>query len=168
MASIVVIDPLQPGYSYETTAPVGEGYAPDFRPELTPPEMLTFGVFGGTYFEGEIDEYPPEWFSETKVSTKGKQDASCNYFGVVASQSREEWLRKGWIHPHDPRGWFQWYCRYYLGRRDSVEDVRQIARWKHMVRHLAQIRYHCRPGDSTCRPRQKQAVLHWAYNSTRL
>lgn len=168
MARIVVTDPLQPGYNYETTVLPGEDFAADFRPELTPAQMLAHGVFGGNYFDGETDEYPQEWFVNAKTSAKGTQDASLNYFGVLASQSREEWMRKGWIHPNDPRGWFQWYCRYYLGRRDPVEDARQIDRWKKIVRHLAQIRYACRPGDPTCRPRQKQAVLHWAYNSTHL
>lgn len=165
---VVVHDPLQAGYTYTTTAPIGKDFDPDFRPELTPTEMLALGVFGGEYFEGEIDEYPPDWFTDAKISTKGKQDKTLNYFGVLASQSRKEWERKGWIHPSDPRGWFQWYCRYYLGRRMPEEDRRQIERWKKIVRHIAQIRYNCRPGDITCRPRQKQAVLHWAYDSTRL
>lgn len=163
-----VSDPLQPGYTYTITAPVGSAFADDFKPELTPKQMLELGVFGGEYFEGEIDEYPIDWFTNAKISTKGKRDASLNYFGVNASQSRAIWERNGWIYPDDPRGWFQWYCRYYLGRRLPQEDRRQIDRWKKIVRHLAQIRYNCRPGDPTCRPRQKQAVLHWAYDSTRL
>lgn len=163
-----VKDPLQPGYTYVRSEPVGKNFAPDFDPQLTPKEMLALGVFGGEYFEGETDEYPRDWFTHAKVSTKGKRDASLNYFGVNASQSRAEWERKGWIHPDDPRGWFQWYCRYYLGRRNPVEDRRQIDRWKKIVRHMAQVRYNCRPGDITCRPRQKQAILHWAYDATKL
>ncbi len=161
-------DLLQEEYSYTCTEPVGKNFAQDFKPELSPKEMLELGVFGGEYFEGEIDEYPKEWFVRAKISTRGKRDATLNYFGVNASQSREEWERKGWMHPDDPRGWFQWYCRYYLGRRNLVEDARQIDRWKKIVRHLAQIKYNCRPDGMTCRPRQKQAVLHWAYNSTKL
>jgi hypothetical protein len=130
--------------------------------------MLEFGVFGGDYFEGETDEYPASWFKHAKLSEPGTYDRQLNYFGVQASQSRNEWARKGWLYVDDPRGWFQWYCRYYLGRRLPQEDARQITRWKNIVRHLSQIKLHCRQGDKTCRPRQRQAVLHWAYNSTRM
>ena len=165
---IVVTDPLQKGYTYTLAVPTGTVFDPEFKPDLTPAQMLELGVFGGDYFEGEIDEYPSAWFSTARLSTKGGYDTSLNYFQVKASQSRKEWQKKGWIYPEDPRGWFQWYCRYYLGRRIPSEDRRQIERWKKIVRHLAQITYHCRPGDTTCRPRQRQAVLHWAYNTTGL
>jgi len=165
--TITTHDPLQPRYSYVCEEPVGKNFDSDFRPELTPKEMLELGVFGGEYFEGEIDEYPKAWFTHAKISTKGKRNAKLNYFGVNASQPRKEWEKKGWIYVDDPRGWFQWYCRYYLGRRLPKEDARQIDRWKKIVRHLAQIRYNCRPGDITCRPRQKQALLHWAYDTRR-
>lgn len=168
MRKVRVSDPLQYGYSYTCTEPEGKNFSPDFKPELSPKEMLELGVFGGDYFEGETDEFPKTWFARAKLSTPGKRDARLNYFGIHASQSRSEWERKGWIHPDDPRGWFQWYCRYYAGRRSPAEDRRQIERWKKIPRHLAQIRYNCRPGDLTCRPRHKQAVLHWAYNSTKL
>lgn len=165
---VVVSDPLQPGYAYLRTEPAGKNFAPDFKPDLTPREMLHLGVFGGDYFEEETDEYPKEWFKDAAISQKGRPDPKLNRFGVRASQSRPEWQRKGWIHLDDPRGWFQWYCRYYLGRRMPAEDRRQIDRWKKIVRHLAQIRNNCRPRDYTCRPRQRQAVLHWAYDSTKL
>jgi hypothetical protein len=163
-----ITDPLQRGYRYECTQPTGKNFAPDFKPELTPEQMLALGVFGGNYFEGKIDEYPRSWFRNAKISTTGKRDAALNYFGVNASQSRAEWQKKGWMHPNDPRGWFQWYCRYYLGRRMPLEDARQITRWKKMVRHAAQVRANCRPRDYTCRPRQRQALLHWAYDSTKI
>lgn len=162
---VVVTDPLQPSYTYELTAPTGKQFAPEFKPDLTPKEMLLLGIFGGDYFEGEIDEYPTSWFAHAKQTQMGKYDKNVNYFRVRASQSREEWQKKGWIYVDDPRGWFQWYCRYYLGRRLPDEDARQIRRWQNMSRHLSQITLHCRKGDATCRPRQRQAVLHWAYNS---
>lgn len=139
-----------------------------FAPDLTPKDMLELGVFGGAYFDEESRrEFPQEWFEHAKLSD-GKPDKHLNYFGVLASQSREEWIRKGWITEHDPLGWFQWYCRYYLGRRIPDEDARQIKRWRQIGRHAAQVRYACRAGDITCRPRQRQALLHWAYDSRTL
>lgn len=144
------------------------GFDPEFKPDLTPAQMLALGVFGGAYFDGvDVAEYPKEWFAGAVISDHGK-DPKLNYFGVDASQSREEWIRKGWITAHDPLGWFEWYCRYYLGRRIPDEDARQIRRWKQMVRHVAQVKYGCRAGDATCRPRQRQALLHWAYDSRNL
>lgn len=158
-----VHDSLQPDYSYECIAPVGEDFSDDFNPDLTPRQMLELGVFGAHYFEGEHDEFPEEWFVHARESEE--HDPKQNFFGVDASQSREEWQAKGWIHPDDPRGWFQWYCRYYMGRRMEQEDDRQIGRWCNMTRHIGQIKAHCAPGDMLCRRRQRQALLHWAYDS---
>ena len=112
-------------------------------------------------------EFPPEWFEGAKLAS-GHRDCSLNYFGVDASQPLSVWRRKGWIYPDDPRGWFQWYCRYYMGRRLPEEDARQIKRWKAMRRHLGQIVGNCEPRDLTCRRRQRQALLHWAYDSRKL
>jgi hypothetical protein len=111
-----------------------------------------------------IAEFPESWFVDAKLA-RGRRDCSLNYFGVDASQPLSIWRQKGWIYPDDPRGWFQWYCRYYLGRRLLDEDARQIRRWKAMRRHIAQIKRNCEAGDLTCRPRQRQALLHWAYDS---
>lgn len=163
--TIVVTDNLQPGYQYDITSPTGTDYADGFAPELTPQQMLEMGVFGGNYFGGDYDEYPAAWFVHARLADH--HDVSLNYFEVDASQSRDEWERKGWIHPQDPRGWFQWYCRYYMGRRSS-DDERQIQRWRQMKRHIGQIRTHCAPGDQLCRRKQRQALLHWAYDSTKL
>ena len=96
-----------------------------------------------------------------------KQDPGLNYFGIDASKPLSYWKKKGWIWKDDPRGWFQWYCRYYMGRR-SEDDARQIKRWKQIKRHIAQLQKHCEPGDPHCRPRQRQALLHWAYDSRKL
>lgn len=152
-------------YTYVCTAAIGKDFADDFKPELSPQEMLELGVFGGSYFEGEYDEFPAKWFENAKLSDE--YDKQCNYYMVKASQSLEEWRRKGWIHDEDPRGWFQWYCRYYLGRRIE-DDIRQIKRWKNMTRHIGQIKSNCQPGDELCRPVQRQAVLHWAYDSRKM
>ena len=162
---IIVTDRMQQGYRYWRTAPMGEQFDARFRPELTPSEMLNLGVFCGKYLTDCQAEYPSEWFDGAKLAAGGAADCSLNYFGVRASVPLRIWIEKGWIHPDDPRGWFQWYCRYYSGRRMLDEDQRQIARWRAFGRHAAQVRKHCEPGDPFCRPKQRQALLHWAYDS---
>ena len=161
---IVVNDRMQSGYRYVLAAPAGCDFDAGFEPELTPKELLALGVFGGKYMTDCRGEFPESWFEEARLSP-GRRDASLNYFGVLAGQPLAEWRRKGWIFEDDPRGWFQWYCRYHLGRRLPFEDARQIKRWRAMRRHLAQLRAACEPGDVTCRPRQRQALLQWAYDS---
>lgn len=165
MKIVHVRDSLQV-YSYTLSEPAGKNFAEDFKPELTPGQMLALGVFGGHYFQGEQSELPAAWFKGARMSEV--HDLSCNYFEVDASQSRGEWLRKGWIDEEDPRGWFQWYCRYYLGRRLHVVDARQIRRWQNMTRHIGQIKKACQTGDELCRPRQRQALLHWAYDGRKI
>ncbi len=161
---VVVDDRMQHGYRYLRTVPMGEGFDPAFAPELTPAEMLALGVFCGKYMTDCRGEFPTAWFRDAKLAP-GKPDCSLNHFGVRAGAPLREWRAKGWIHADDPRGWFQWYCRYYSGRRMDDEDRRQIARWRAFRRHAAQIRRHCEPGDPFCRPRQRQALLQWAYDS---
>jgi hypothetical protein len=156
---------MQRDYAYTLVEPMGENFHPDFRPELTPKEMLELGVFGGRYMTDCAEEFPDDWFENARLSPRRNQ--TLNHFGVIASQPLAVWRQKGWIHPHDPRGWFQWYCRYYMGRR-GPDDDRQIKRWRAMRRHIAQIEKHCDPGDPACRPRQRQALLQWAYDSRAL
>lgn len=167
MKVITVNDKMQSGYSYELIEPMGENFDPEFKPQLTPKEMLALGVFEGVYMRDCTDEFPGDWFTDAKLADEGP-DPQINFFKTKASQPLSEWLRKGWIHKDDPRGWFQWYCRYYLGRRLPKEDQRQIKRWKAFARHAAQVHYGCRPHDHTCRPRQRQALLHWAYDSRKI
>jgi len=164
---VFVNDRMQRGYRYELTAPVGRNFDEDFKPELTPAQMLALGVFCGKYMTDCRKEFPANWFAGAKFAKHGR-DCSVNYFGVDASQPLSEWKRKGWIYRDDPRGWFQWYCRYFMGRRLPEEDKRQIKRWKAIRRHIAQIRKNCEPGDPYCRPRQRQALLHWAYDSRKI
>ena len=161
---VIVSDIMQEHYEYVCTAEPGADFADDFTPQLTPKEMLALGVFGGVYMRDCRDEFPADWFTEAKFSP-GARDAKLNFFEVNASQPLAEWRRKGWIYEEDPRGWFQWYCRYYMGRRIPEEDTRQIKRWKNMKRHVSQIEKYCQPGDWSCRRRQREAVLHWAYDS---
>lgn len=160
---VVVNDRMQQGYAYELSAPPGERFDPLFAPELIPAEMLELGVFGGCYMTDCRGEFPASWFERAKLSP-GRANKACNHFGVLASQPLAEWRRKGWIHPDDPRGWFQWYCRYWMGRRHE-DDARQIKRWRAFARHKAQVQRNCEPGDPFCRPRQRQALLQWAYDS---
>jgi hypothetical protein len=124
----------------------------DFQPNLTPSEVLGLGSFGGTFFRqfysqilrtqvpSDYDEFPEEWFhpvgplAETTTKpdniTRTIYSPDLNRYGVKAGQSVEEWERSGWIKSQDPRGWFQWYCRFYQGRR-TIDDDRQIARCEH-------------------------------------
>jgi hypothetical protein len=165
--TVTVNERMQTGYRYALVEPEGRNFDPDFEPELTPKAMLALGVFGGRYLTDCRDEFPAAWFARTKLSPS-RPDPALNFFGVAASQPLSLWREKGWIHPDNPRGWFQWYCRYYRGRRSPQEDMRQIRRWRAMRRHVAQIRSHCEPGDPFCRPRQRQALLHWAYDSRKV
>ena len=160
---VVVNDRMQQGYRYERTARSGQDFDEGFEPELTPAEMLELGVFCGKYLTDCRDEFPASWFARAKLSS-GSKDCSLNYFGVEASKPLSYWRAKGWIHKDDPRGWFQWYCRYYSGRR-MEDDARQIGRWRAFRRHAAQVTRNCEPGDPFCRPKQRQALLQWAYDS---
>lgn len=167
MKTVQVDEQYQTGYSYTLTEPVGKNFDPDFTPDLTPEEMLKLGVFGGDYFNEVPHEFPSKWFTGVELSSAGAQK-QLNYFGVSASQSLAEWQQKGWIYFEDPKGWFLWYCRYYMGRRIPDEDKRQIRRWKAIRRHASQVVKACQVGDASCRPRQRQALLHWAYDSRRI
>ena len=161
--TVIVDDRMQSGYRYELAEPAGQNFDPAFRPELTPAELLRLGVFGGKYMTDCRGEFPAEWFAEAKLSP-GRRDPALNFFGVEASQPLSVWRAKGWIRPDDPRGWFQWYCRYFAGRR-MADDGRQIGRWRNMRRHVRQVERACERGDLHCRPRQRQALLQWAYDS---
>ncbi len=163
---VPVNDRMQRNYVYWLTAPAGRGFHPDFRPELSPKQMLELGVFGGKYMTDCRKEFPAAWFRKAKLSPE-RQDPKLNCFGVRASQPLRVWRKQGWIYREDPRGWFQWYCRYYMGRR-CPDDARQIKRWRAMRRHASQIGKNCRAKDLNCRRRQRQALLHWAYDSRKI
>lgn len=164
---VLVNDKMQKGYEYELIEPIGKNFAADFKPDLSPKEMLALGVFGGKYMTDCRDEFPADWFTDAKLNSE-KHDPALNFFGVNASQPLSVWRAKGWIFADDPRGWFQWYCRYFMGRRIPAEDARQIKRWKAITRHIAQIEKNCRAEDFSCHRKQRQAVLHWAYDSRKM
>ncbi|KAL4858951.1 Volume-regulated anion channel subunit [Chlorella vulgaris] len=163
---------------------------PEFRPNLTPKQVIQAGSFGGIYFnprggkpgirgkEVAIDhrEFPADWFQglPKKAYVARTYTKGTNKYGVKAGQDQAFWEGKGWIQPQDPRGWFQWYCRFYMGRR-SEDDVRQISRWRGVVgdkgrwmRALANkvVRSNKRWDDATVSPVIRQTLLHWAFEMT--
>ena len=163
---IIVNDTLQKNYTYYLTQAMGQNFSPIFHPELTPQEMLEMGVFWGKYMTDCQKEFPSSRFTNAKLSPE-KKNPKLNFFKVNASQSLKIRQEKWWIREEDPRWWFQRYCRYYMGRR-GPDDERQIKRRKNMIRHVKAIRNNCYPLDRECRKRQRQAVLHWAYDARKI
>lgn len=161
---IIVNNKMQKNYSYYRTEKMGKNFHPDFKPELSPKQMLEIGVFGGKYMTDTQKEYPKDWFKKVKLSPKIK-NKDLNFFKINASLPLSYWQKKGWIYKDDPRGWFEWYCRYFSGRRIEQEDLRQIKRWKAFRRHKMAVLKNCDPQDYSCRRKQRQALLHWAYDS---
>lgn len=167
MQILTVNDLMQKNYKYTLLEPIGKNFHKDFKPELTPKQMLQLGVFGGKYMTDCRDEFPKDWYENAQLCHE-RHDPYLNYFKVNASQPLSVWRAKGWIFEDDPRGWFQWYCRYFMGRRLPFEDERQIKRWKAIKRHIAQVQKNCIPQDLDCRKVQRQAILHWAYDSRKI
>ena len=160
---IIVNDKMQTDYVYELKAPEGKNFSAAFKPELSPKEMLALGVFEGHYLTDCIAEFPQHWFENAKMSSKSPC-VDCNCFKIKSRMSLPEWQSRGWIISPDPRGWFQWYCRYYMGRRIDDVDQFQINRWKAFKRHKRQVFQNCALYDFDCRKKQRQALLQWAYN----
>lgn len=165
---VVINDLMQKNYAYFISESAGKNFHLEFKPQLTPKQMLELGVFGGKYMTDCKKEFPTSWFNKAKLCHEF-HDPKLNYFKVNASQPLSVWRAKGWINErHDPRGWFQWYCRYYMGRRLDDEDERQIKRWKAIVRHVGAIKKNCKKKDMKCRIKERQALLHWAYDSRKI
>ena len=142
---------------------MSESFYNEFKPELSPKQMLKYGIFGGSYLGDTINEYPKSWFINAKLSKSF--DVSLNYFQIRAGLSLKEWKKRGWIMVEDPRGWFQWYCRFSNGRRIPKIDEIQIKRWKAFgPRHIGGIKKNCPKKLFSCRKKQRQALLQWAYN----
>jgi len=162
---ITVNDKMQSNYVYYLTEKPGKNFHPDFKPEITPAAMLECGVFEGKYMNDCFNEFPAEWFEKAKIVTsESSANPKLNLFKIKSRMSLAVWRSKGWIYGNDPRGWFQWYCRYWMGRRDPEVDIKQIKRWKSFKRHVSQVKKNCEHTDIHCRPKQRQALLQWAYN----
>jgi len=169
---------------------VFEGY-PDFRPNLSPQQVLQMGSFGGTYFRpiysgvtkksytaAEVTkEYPKEWFkglNMKKQVTSSNYQNSVNQYNAKCGGSLEMWESKGWMANIDPYGWFQWYCRFYQGRR-STDDDRQIGRWKKCTSPKGRWRNNLigkifrssgKINDLNVSPVIRQVLQHWGYKLT--
>jgi hypothetical protein len=133
--------------------------------------MLTMGVFEGKYLNDGENEFPQEWYIAAKKKNKlcpKKADPLVNYFKIKSRLSLKEWRRRKWVpvtkDDKDIRGWFQWYCRYWIGRRIPIIDSIQIKRWKSFKRHYAQVKKNAR-GNLKKRPKQRQALLQWSWNA---
>ena len=181
--TIHVSNKMKKGYSYMLSVDPGTNMDSKFKPFATPGEMLAMGVFEGKYLNDCVEEFPAEWYWNALLNDKLRPegaDVSINHFGVDSRQPLQAWINAGWIpgghkkgqYPElsdpsinlDERGWFQWFCRYWMGRRLPVLDTIQIKRWSAFNRHAGQIKANCSKGDLTCRPRQRQGLLQWAHN----
>ena len=161
--------------------------APDFLPALTPAECIAKGIFGGCYFHPRggkpgvfgrevavtASEFPSDWFANVPdaMYSSRKYHVPTNCYGVKSGFGQKEWESKGWIHAQDPRGWFQWYCRFFCGRR-SHDDARQIQRWAACAGSSGRWRNQLcgavakassRFDDRKVSPVIRQTLLHWAY-----
>jgi len=184
--TIKVWNKMEKNYSYTLSENPGTNFAADFKPYATPGEMLASGAFEGKYLNDCLLEFPAEWYWNALQLDKlrpDKSDVRVNLMGVDSRQPLTFWKESGWVpsrlhtnhkaqHPElsdatvnkDERGWFQWYCRYWMGRRIPELDRIQISRWKAFTRHAGQIKANCSPGVITCRPRQRQGLFQWAHN----
>lgn len=161
--------------------------APNFRPNLTPAECIRKGIFGGCYFnprggkagifasEVAIDhsEFPAAWFAgiSQELYISRRYNVPTNAYKVKSGFGQKEWESKGWMHVQDPRGWFQWYCRFFCGRR-SADDARQIGRWCACASPRGRWRNQLcgavargsgRWNDLNVSPVIRQTLLHWGY-----
>lgn len=152
---------MQSGYSYNVPV-IPTPFPHNFKPDFTPNEMLRLGVFGGAYLGDSIGEYPWDMVLGAKVAKE--YDAQINAFKVRSGESLEFWQEKGWIHPDDPRGWFEWYCRYWTGRRTEAEDFRQISRWKNFGPRFQTLLKKTGQGRPDVQRKTRQSLLHWGYD----
>ena len=183
--------------------PVGNKYYyfkdyPEFKPNLSPKDVFYLGSFGGTYFrdikssvcnkkftgEEVISEYPKSWWKDINIKemvTNNKYDKNINNYGVKCGTTLEFWESKDWINKHDCYGWFQWYCRFFMGRRLGSEDERQINRWKGVCGEKGRFKNwlindiikkknntnNVGVDDFEISPVKRQLLQHWGYQLTK-
>jgi len=160
---------------------------PEFKPNLTPKEVLQMGSFGGTYFRPiyssvtktkygkEVwQELPQSWLEGLDIRTQVSSsiyDPAKNKYKVKCGASLEEWENSGWMHKQDPYGWFQWFCRFYQGRRTD-DDERQIGRWSKCAGEKGRwknnliskiVKSGCAWDNYAVSPVVRQTLQHWAY-----
>jgi len=173
--------------TYKLSKPYGKIRDGRFSPQLTPQQMLEKGVFEGRYINNDTAEYPREWYEAALARKKlspENADEQINMFKIKSRLPLSQWRLNGWIPSSkkvtrrrqydilsssknpDTKGWFQWYCRYFIGRRLPELDTVQKKRWIAFTRHAGAVRKNCTAGDLQCRPRQRQALLQWAYRPT--
>lgn len=146
-----------------------------FKPNVTPREMLKQGIFGHSYFGVEIlqgDMYYDELFQsfgdiDTSLYLSSKYHAKGNKFKIKSGKDYQFWKDNNWMHEDDPYGWFEWYCKYYIGRRHS-DDQRQIQRWLDFCGPNGRWRQRIygmidATGNWDVSPRIQQSLLHWGY-----
>lgn len=143
---------------------------PSFAPCFTPEEMLDRGVFMDCHYNYAINGLPDAWYKHKNVlPRKEEPDEKRNYYGVVSRQSLKVWRANGWTTKHSPLGWWEWYAKYYFGRRLEDEDKWQIGRWRSFVaRHMGQVKASCDMKDKDCHTAQRQGLLQWGWDSTKL
>ena len=145
-------------------------------------DIIKEGAYCGTYFRDIYSGvnskfYKDSWkeFKELKNIDKkyyssDYYDVSVNKYGVKCGTSLRFWENKGWINPIDLYGWFQWYFRYYLGRR-SEDDKRKIKRWKGIANRFKSILIKMikdkgsKFDDYNISPKIRQILLPWGYES---
>merc|ERR1711924_161410 len=149
---------------------------PEFTPNLSPAQVLRRGAFGGTYYRDikssvtgvhykgreVIAEFPTEWFDGVDIATKVCSPTyrlAVNKYQASCGASLGQWESSGWIAAQDPYGWFQWYCRFFLGRRSS-DDERQIKRW--LNGQGPRGRFWVRLTNERGNKVLNQVALHWA------
>ena len=154
----------------------------DFGANKIPVEIIKEGTFGGTYFRDIYSNVNGKWYKKSwkefdelknidqKYYCSNYYDVNVNKYGVKCETSLRFWENKGWISSIDPYGWFQWYFRYWLSRR-SLDDKRQINRWKKIVSRfkdklVKMIKdVNGRFDDYSISPKIRQILLHWGYES---
>jgi hypothetical protein len=123
------------------------------------------------------DTVEPSWIAgldAKKVLTRPVYDAKLNKYKVKCGGSLGMWESSGWISDADPYGWFQWYCRFFRGRRCD-DDARQISRWNKSAgtkgRFRSQLANKCLKAevdatDISISPVIRQTLLHWGFELT--